>query len=399
MEIKQISIDLIKPYEKNAKEHPKSQIDKIKNSIKEFGFNVPLILDKDNNIITGHGRYIAAKELGMTELPCIKKSDLTTAQIKAFRIADNKVAESDWMDDFLKSELSDLQLANYDLSFTGFDTDEINKLFPENKAIEEDDFVHVGAYERAKNNCKVQKGDIYSLGKHRLMCGNSTLKNDIKLLADGKEYDLVVTDPPYNVDYSNKNAFLNNLDMGQRSEVPIQNDNTENFKEFCISFLNPIPMAEYNSIYCFIGGKEIHNLILSFAEAGYYYSQDLKWVKNNHVLGRLDYNPKSENIIYGWKGRHKFYGGFNTDVLEFNKPVKSEEHPTMKPIELLSRLIMNGSQEGQIVYDAFGGSGSTLIACEQLNRKCYMMEIDPVYCQIIINRWEKFTGLKAQKIN
>ena len=193
-------------------------------------------------------------------------------------------------------------------------------------------------------------------------------------------------------DQKQENQFLNNLDKGARVQVDIENDSISNYREFFKSFLEIIPFADYNTIYVSISGKEVLNLELAFNDLEIYKSCELVWVKNNHVLGRQDYNSKHELVLYGWKGKHKFYGDFSTTVLNFDKPLKSELHPTMKPVALIAKLIQDGTKEGMNVYDAFGGSGSTMVACEQLNRKCYMMELDPVYCQVIIDRMHKYNA-------
>lgn len=390
MEIDNIPLEEIIPYEKNPRKNDKA-VEIVAKSIKEFGFRVPIILDKNNVIIAGHTRLKAAQSLNLTEVPVIWADDLTEAQVKAFRIMDNKSTEyASWEFDLLKLELEGLREVDFDLAFTGFSEIELNKILPE--SIEEEELPNA---EAPKYN--VNQGDIYILGNHKLLCGDSTDSHTVSKLFESKGANMVLTDPPYNVDYSEKNKFLNSISRGNRNQTPIQNDNIEDFKQFLINYLKVIPYADYNTVYMFISGKEIANAINAFKDAGLYYSQDLKWVKNNHVLGRLDYNPKSENIVYGWMGKHEFYGGFQTDVIFEDKPLVSKEHPTMKPVELLKKLITHGSRENGIVYDGFGGSGSTLIACEQTNRICYMMELDPKYCSVIIERWENLTNKKAVK--
>jgi len=385
-----VNTDKIKPNPNNTRQHTDRDIQAIIQSIHKFGFRNPIICNKEGIILCGNGRYEAIKKMGITEVP-VHYADLTEEEAKAFAIMDNRSAElSTWNLEYLLPQLESLKLDGL-LEFTGFnefDMKDLNKelesLKPELEA-QEDDF---NSEDIKENIHKVERGDIYLLGKHRLLCGDSTIKEDVDLLIEEKKVDVVLSDPPYNVDYSEKNTFLNAISRGNRIQKPIENDKIDDFKEFIINYLKIIPYNEYNIIYLFTSGKEISNVILAIKEIGYY-SQDLKWVKNNHILGRLDYNPKSENIIYGWKGKHKFYGGFQTDVIECDKPVKSDLHPTMKPIELLSKLINHSSDEGFIIYDGFLGSGSTLMACEQLNRICYGMEIDPHYCSVIIERFHK----------
>jgi DNA modification methylase len=387
-EIVELSPNDLKEYEKNNKSHSEHQISILVQIMDKFGQTNDVLIDENNVILAGHARLLAVKKLGWSKLRCKRFLDLTENEKKTYRIADNRVgelAETNWS--FLKEEYLDLKDTNTGLEYlTGYNEEDFNFLQEEKEVVEDD-------YEPPEEiKTDIKQGDIIKLGKHKLMCGDSTKEEDVKKLMNENKVDLVVTDPPYNVDYGKKNEYLNTIGKGNHIQTDIKNDNIKDFKQFCTNFLKIIPYNDYNSIYCFISGKELHNLILAFKEAELYYSQDLKWIKNNHVLGRLDYNPKSENIIYGWRNHHKFYGDFSTDVIECNKPNKSDLHPTMKPIELLSKLILNSSKEEMNVYDCFGGSGSTLIACEQTNRNCYMMELEPHYCEVICQRFEKLTG-------
>lgn len=392
MEIINVNISDIVPYENNPRHNDKA-VDIVSKSIKEYGFLVPIILDDKNIIVCGHTRLKAAIKLGLNTVPCIYAENLTEAQIRAFRIMDNKSSEyASWDLELLKTELSELKNLDIDLKLTGFSESELSSLIPDMLENE-----HIPDSTTPKYN--VLQGDIYSLGNHRLMCGDSTNEQMVNSLMNKESINMVLTDPPYGVDYSEKNKFLNAISPGNRIQKPIKNDVDVNIRALVCDFLSLIPFSDYNTIYVFSSGKNIAEMIYSLKDAECYYSQDLKWVKNNHVLGRMDYNPKSENIIYGWKGKHEFYGGFQTDVLFFNKPLSSNLHPTMKPIELLTTLIKHGSRENSNIYDGFGGSGSTLIACEQTKRKCFIMEIDPVYCSVIIERWENLTKQKAVKIN
>ena len=246
-------------------------------------------------------------------------------------------------------------------------------------------------------NPKAKRGQLYILGEHRLLCGDALLSEDVKKLFNGSHAQQLVTDPPYGVDYSSKNEFLNKADKGNRIQTPITNDNISDYQSFFRGFLELAPLSVPNTAYVFMGNNELHTLRLAAEEAGYTYSQYLVWVKNNHVLGRNDYLPKHEMIYYGWKEKHKFYGLKDTTVLSYDKPQVNDLHPTMKPVELLSRLIKDGSKKDDIVYDPFGGSGSTIIACEGTNRICYAVEMEPAYCDVIIERWENYTGKKAIK--
>ncbi len=243
-------------------------------------------------------------------------------------------------------------------------------------------------------------GDICAVGFHRIMCGDSTLSETYEKLLDGEKANMVMTDPPYNVDYSSKQEMLNQWDGGSRNQTPIASDNVENFQLFLFHWLMSMKpyLTDYNSVYVTFAGKSLKELLIAFEAAGYYLSQLLVWNKNNHVLGRMDYLGKHELILYGWLGKHKFYGRNEKTVWDIPKPSQSKLHPTMKPVELCTRAIGNSSLPGDIVLDCFAGSGSTLIACEQLERKGYMIELDPRYCQIIIDRFEAYTGETAEKI-
>ena len=392
MNIIELNLKDLKPYEKNPRKNDEA-VKYVKESIKQFGFKVPIVVDKNNIIIAGHTRYKASKELGLIKVPCIIADDLTEEQVKAFRLADNKVSEkAEWDLDLLNDELFELKELDFDMDVLGFENVDFND--EEQKEIVEDDVPEL------PKEAITKYGDIWQLGEHRLMCGDSTKEEDVAKLMDGNSVDMLLTDPPYGIDYSSKNSFLNAIDKGNRIQKDIINDNIEDYKEFFSKVFENIKnyFNEYNTCYVFLLGKELHNLRLAFDEQGYHWNDYLVWVKNNHVLGRNDYNCKLEYIMYGWFGKHKFYGGFNTNVLEFKRPSKSDLHPTMKPLELLSKLIQDGTKEKGNVLDVFGGSGSTLIACEQLNRKCYMMELDPKYCDVIITRWETLTGKKAELI-
>jgi len=393
--LEDIKIKDIKPYPNNAKLHSTEQIGKIRDSIMQFGYNDPIAIDENNIIIEGHGRLDALNQIYSNKdksVQVIRLKGLDENAKKAYRIAHNKIGmDSDFDLDILKEEFYSLEDTDY-FNDTGFNSDEISEIW--DKEVKEDDFETP-----TEPKYKIELGEIWQLGNHRLMCGDSTELKNISKLIENNNIDMILTDPPYGVDYSSKNEWLNSIAKGNRNQTPIKGDKDINIRELIGKFLNLVPLSDYNTIYVFTSGKHIADMIFAFKDIDYYYSQDLKWIKNNHVLGRLDYNPKSENILYGWKGKHKFYGNFQTDVLEFNKPSSSKEHPTMKPIELLSELIKHGSKSGMNVYDAFGGSGSTLIACEQLDRKCYMMELDPIYCSVIIERWEKLTNKNATKLD
>lgn len=412
-----LSIDEIKPYDRNAKDHNPKQIKLIADSIKRFGFLQSIVIDKNNEIVAGHGRYEAAKFLGLKEVPVIKADTLTEQEIKAYRLADNQInALTGFKMDLVIEELKGLDDNLVDL--TGFDCDILIE------SDENDDIVLETAPTRTK------LGDIWQLGKHRVMCGDSTKKKDVERLMDGKKADILITDPPYGVNYGDKNKFLNSIGKGNRIQDKISGDNIigENYKKWSESWLINLRDILENVFYIFISGKNIHELIGAINNLGYKYSQDLVWVKNNHILGRLDYNLKHENIIYGWLDSHTDKGLFNTSVIDDeidirsldknallskvkqlqkalkqsiireNKPLKSELHSTMKPVGLIEKFIFDSTEVDNIILDFFLGSGSTLIACEKTNRICYGMEIAPKYVDIILQRYEQYTNNKPIKI-
>lgn len=386
----------LRPYARNPRKNDQA-VDAVANSIREFGFKVPIVIDKNGEIIAGHTRYKAAKKMKLEEIPCIIADDLTEEQIKAFRLADNKVGElADWDFDLLSDELDGI--LDIDMSEFGFGLD----IPGEDKEIIEDDFDATPPEEPV-----ARFGQIYKLGRHRLMCGDSTDPECVKKLMDGEKADLVFTDPPYNVNYASKNKFLNKIDNGNRIQDDIENDNYDSDEEVCEKLWKPAfrnmrdNAKDYCSIYVTMPQGGAHMMMMmEAASEGWKVKHELIWVKNNHVLGRTDYFYKHEPIMFGWAETHKFYGKgqFNKSVWEIDKPAKSDLHPTMKPIRLIENAILNSSAENDCVMDLFGGSGSTLIACEQLNRTCYMMEYDPKYVDVIIKRWEDFTGEKAELI-
>lgn len=393
MEIVKLKVKDLKPFEKNAKKHPKEQIQQIVNSIEKFGMNDPIGIDENNMVLEGHGRLLALKQMGIDEVDCICLTHMSDIEKRAYILAHNQTTLNTGFETLiLKGELEFLKDADFDLGLTGFSMQDITDLFHEKGKTVDDEFnpdEHIPVEPIAK------MGDIFQLGRHRLMCGDSTIQAYVDLLMNGNKVDCVVTDPPYGVDYAGKNEFLNKFDKGNSIQKDIENDNITNYRQFFGDFLKCISFKDYNAFYIFMSGQELHNLRLALDDCNLKCCDYLIWLKNNHVLGRKDYNSKHEFCVYGWKGKHKFYGGFQTTIQEFARPVKSDLHPTMKPIPLLAKLIEDGSLANFIVYDAFGGSGSTLIACEQTDRICYMMELDPKYCDVICKRYELATGNKA----
>lgn len=383
MEIVNKNIKEIKMYENNPRNND-GAVEYVANSIKEFGFKVPIVLDKNNVIVAGHTRYKAAKLLKITEIPCIIADDLSDEQVKAFRLIDNKAAElASWDIDLLNLELEnikdiDMELFNFEISniLDNVVDDEYEVELPEDP--------------------KTKTGNIYKLGNHYLMCGDSTNTNDVKKLMNNQLADLIVTDPPYNVNYEGKTG----------DNLKIMNDNMENnqFYSFLESaFINLYEsIKDGGSIYVFHADTEGLNFRKAMMSSGFKLAECLVWVKNAFVMGRQDYHWKHEPVLYGWKpgASHYFINDRSqSTVLEFDKPIRNEEHPTMKPIDLIAYLINNSSKKDEIVLDLFGGSGTTMIACEQTNRKAFIMELDPRYCDVIVDRWEKFTNQKAELIN
>lgn len=398
LNVEYIPVGQLKPYEKNARKHAEYDVGQIAESIERYGFNDPIgIWGKDNIIVEGHGRLLAAKKLGMDKVPCIRLDDLTDEQRREYAILHNKTAElSSWDFDLLAEDIGELD-------FSGFDIDWGLPADVEETEIVEDEAPEVD--EEHEPICKL--GDIWQLGRHRLICGDSTDRATVERLMDGAKADMVFTDPPYNVDYSSKNAFLNEADEGNRIEKNIAGDFGYTDKECGEKLWKPAfqnmrdNAKDCCSIYVTMPQGGAHMMMMMMCAASWQVKHELIWVKNNHVLGRTDYFYKHEPILYGWAKTHKFYGKgeFNKSVWEIDKPSKSDLHPTMKPIRLIANALQNSSKENDLIIDFFGGSGSTLIACEQLNRVCYMAELDPKYCDVIIKRWENLTGEKAVKIS
>jgi len=397
MEIKTVKINELKPHPKNPRVHPDSAIDKLVRSIKEYGWTNPVLVSADGYVLAGHARLKAAEKAGISEVPVIYLP-LEGAKAEAYLIADNRLQdETDWDYEKLKDLLQELDTGELDPELTGFDMGEIEDLMTQfhvpGEIIEDE-------VPEPPEEPITKPGDIWQLGRHRLMCGDATVITDVERLMNGNRADAMITDPPYGVEYGAKNEFLNNVVGFYKNRItrPIANDDLEDYRKFYGEFLNAAVLNEYNTVYIFMSNKELLNLMLAMQDAGYYNSTVLVWVKNAAPFGRMDYKAQHEFILYGWKGKHKFYGPYRTTVLFEDRPMKNNLHPTMKPISLISQLILDGSDTNAIIYDPFGGSGSVLIACEQLNRTCYMMELDPIYCDVIIKRWENFTGKKAVKL-
>ena len=383
-EMQLVPIAKLVPYVNNARTHSPEQITKLRSSLREFGFINPVIIDRDFNVIAGHGRILAAKEEGITEVPCVFADHLSEAQKKAYIIADNRMAmDAGWDEELLRVEIESLQGMDFDPLLTGFDEKELAALFDDGMEAKEDDF-DVDAELQKPTFSK--NGDVWTLGRHRLVCGDSTKAETYTTLMEGVKANLVITDPPYNVNY-------------EGSAGKIKNDNmaNEKFYEFLLAAFENMEsvMASDASIYVFHADTEGLNFRRAFADAGFYLSGCCIWKKQSLVLGRSPYQWQHEPVLYGWKknGKHQWYTGRKeTTIWEFDKPKKNGDHPTMKPIPLLAYPIQNSSMANSVVLDPFGGSGSTLIACEQTDRICRIIELDEKFCDVIVNRYIEQAG-------
>lgn len=372
------------PYVRNARTHSEAQVSQIAASIREFGFLSPILVAEDNTILAGHGRLAAALKLGLKKVPCVKENHLTETQKRAYIIADNKLSlNAGWDNELLAVELSELEGADFNLDLLGFDEAELSGIFDADKDVSDDDF---DVEKELEEPCFSKTGDMWTLGKHRVICGDATKLETFKTLLEDTKVNLVVTDPPYNVNY-------------EGAAGKIKNDNMENdkFYQFLFnSFVNmEQAMADDASIYVFHADTEGLNFRKAFQDAGFYLSGCCIWKKPSLVLGRSPYQWQHEPCLYGWKkkGKHKWYAGRKeTSVWEFEKSKKNADHPTMKPIALLAYPIKNSSMTNSLVLDPFAGSGSTLIACEQTGRVCYAIELDEKYCDVIVKRYIEQVG-------
>lgn len=384
-ELKWEPIKSIRPYEKNPRRNDEA-VDAVAASIREFGWQQPIVVDKDGVIIAGHTRYKAAKKLKCDTVPVVVADDLTDDQVKAYRLADNKTGElAEWDTALLGEELA--ELADFDMSQFGFDT----ILQEEAREAEEDDY-EVNPPEEPK----AKLGDIYQLGRHRLMCGDSTDAESVYQLCQDGQVDMLLTDPPYGVDYTGKT----------KDALKIQNDATsdETLRDMLADAFSAANNIMKPGAVFYIWHADSKALVFRIAcqMAGWEVRQVLIWAKNTMVMGRQDYQWKHEPCLYGWKdGAGHLWASDRkqTTILNFDRPTKNKEHPTMKPVKLFDYQIQNNTKGGDIVLDLFGGSGTTIVACEQNGRCARVMELDPRYVDVIIDRWEKFTGEKAVLLN
>lgn len=413
IKIEYIKISDIKTYAQNARTHSDEQVNQLVKSITEFGFTNPILIDENSELIAGHGRTMAAKELGLDKLPAIRLKGLSPEKVKALRLADNQLAlNSGWDADLLALEIEALNDAGYDLELIGFDDEELDKLLNEASLVEAPvrQQYEESEKERSENTAAVydededgeiiepptaptaKLGNIWSMGQHRLMCGDSTSAEELTKLMDGHKADLWLTDPPYNIAYEGKTE----------EALTIQNDSMsdDDFRKFLTDCYKAADenMKPGATFYIWHADSEGYNFRGAARDIGCKIRQCLIWNKNTLVLSRQDYHWKHEPCLYGWKdgAAHNWYSDRKqTTILEFNKPQRNGEHPTMKPVDLFEYQIQNSTTTNNLVLDSFGGSGTTLIACEKTNRRACIMELDPKYCDVIINRWESMTGKKA----
>ena len=394
-QVEKVSIEKLIPYARNARTHDEAQVSQIAASIKEFGFNNPILISDDYLIIAGHGRLAAARKLGLAEVPVIRLSHLSDTQRKAYVLADNRLAlNAGWDNDLLKLELIELKAKDIDLEMLGFSAEELdgllNALEPTEGLTDED------AVPEPPEEPITKPGDIWILGKHRLMCGDSTSIDHLEKLCDGRQVDMWLTDPPYNVAYEG----------GTKEKLTIKNDSMDDdqFRQFLRDAYTAADavMKSGAVFYIWHADSEGYNFRGAAQDAGWKVRQCLIWKKSSLVMGRQDYHWKHEPCLYGWKeGAGHLWAADRkqTTILEFDKPSRNGEHPTMKPVALFEYQMLNNTKGGDIVLDSFGGSGTTLVAAEKNGRVAYLMELDPKYCDVIVKRWEEFTGKKAELVS
>lgn len=378
------------PYARNSRTHSDAQISQLAASIKEWGWTVPILIDETGMIIAGHGRLAAAQKLNYKQVPVVIASNWSEEKKRAYVIADNKLAlNAGWDTELLALEIQELKATDFNLSILGFTDEELNNLIPINvtEGLTDEDAVPEPPPEPI-----TKPGDIWILGKHRLMCGDSTSIDHLEKLCDGRQVDMWLTDPPYNVAYEGKT----------KDALTIKNDSMddEKFRQFLRDAYTAADavMKAGAVFYIWHADSEGYNFRGAAKDAGWKVRQCLIWKKSTIVMGRQDYHWKHEPCLYGWKeGAGHLWAADRkqTTILEFDKPSRSVEHPTMKPVALFEYQMLNNTKGGDIILDSFGGSGTTLVAAEKNGRIAYVMELDPKYCDVIVKRWEEFTGKKA----
>ena len=389
-------IDALIPHVRNAKQHSDAQVAQIAASIREFGWGAPILVDGQNNVIAGHGRLLAARKLGLAEVPVVPMTHLTDIQRRALILADNKIGENAaWDEELLGLELAELNDAGFDLGLTGFTPEEWDALIAGDESTK-DGLIDDDAVPEVPETPISRTGDLWLLGEHKLLCGDATQADDYAALLGEELPDMAFTDPPYNVNYANTAK-----DKLRGKNRPILNDNLgEGFGKFLVAACQNILAVTKGAVYIAMSSSELDTLQSAFRSAGGKWSTFIIWAKNTFTLGRADYQRQYEPILYGWRdGVDHYWCGARDqgDVWQVKKPQKNDLHPTMKPVELVERAVRNSSKTRDIVLDPFGGSGSTLIACEKSGRRARLIELDPKYVDVIVRRWQEFTGQEAKR--
>ena len=384
------------PYARNARTHSEAQIAQIAASMLEWGWTNPVLIDTDGQILAGHGRVLAARTLGYKECPVMIAEGWTPAQKRAYTLADNQLAlNASWNEELLRLEIADLQDLGFELALTGFDADELLEIMAGEETTTEGQTDEDAAPEVPVTSVS-KPGDVWIMGSHRLLCGDSTDAASYTLLMAGGKAHMVVTDPPYNVDYANSAK-----DKMRGKERPIMNDNLgAGFYDFLLAALTPTLAHCTGGIYIAMSSSELDTLQAAFRAAGGHWSTFIIWAKNTFTMGRADYQRQYEPMLYGWpEGAKRHWCGDRDqgDVWQIKKPHKNDLHPTMKPVELVERAIRNSSRPGGVVLDPFGGSGTTLIAAEKSGRQARLIELDPRYVDVIVRRWQEFSGGHATR--
>jgi DNA modification methylase len=381
----------LRPYERNPRTHSEAQVDQIAASMVEFGWTNPILIDENAGILAGHGRLLAARKLGLTEVPVIRFEHLSEAQKRAYLIADNQLAlQAGWSEELLAAELAWLRDESFDLDLVGFDATELERLLALADSEPESDGAEDEVPEPPEEPVS-KPGDLWVLGSHRLLCGDATVLADIERVLGGQLADMCFTDSPYNVDYANSPK-----DKLRGKHRPILNDNLgSDFEAFLYDSCINVLSVTKGPLYWCMSSSELHTLQRAFAAAGGHWSTFIVWAKHTFTLGRADYQRQYEPILYGWKeGSDHYWCGARDqgDVWFFDKPARNDLHPTMKPVALVERAIRNSSKSRDIVLDPFGGSGSTLIACEKTGRQARLIELDPKYVDTMVLRWQSYNG-------
>jgi DNA modification methylase len=379
------------PYARNPRTHSDAQVAQIAASIREFGWTNPVLVDGASGIIAGHGRVMAARKLGLEQVPVIELAQMSEAQKRAYVLADNQLAlNAGWDDELLRLELADLSELGFDLGLIGFGAGELERLLTGGKeGLTEDDEAPA-----LPEQAVTRPGDVWMLGEHRLLCGDATVLADVETVLGGQLADMTFTDPPYNVDYANSPK-----DKLRGKHRPILNDDLgSGFEAFLHNACTNVLSVTKGAVYVCMSSSELHTLQKAFTAAGGKWSTFVIWAKHTFTLGRADYQRQYEPILYGWPAGHdRYWCGARDqgDVWFVDKPARNDLHPTMKPVALVERAIRNSSKSRDVVLDPFGGSGSTLIACEKTGRQARLVELDPRYCDVIVQRWQEWSGATA----